>query len=88
MTFSKNHWSKRGLNLITYSPGVKYGERPGRSELIDLIKWKFQNGTFFFAHPLMFKYDSLFCDIHGLRNLFAVLKLFETEAKKMQFYGD
>ena len=43
MTFSINHGSKRGLNLMIYILGMKYGERPGkkwinRSDEMDISK--------------------------------------------------
>ena len=52
MAFSKNHGSKRSLNLIMHIIVIKYGEKAGKSDLTGLIKWKFQKVTFFFAHPL------------------------------------
>ena len=52
MAFSKNHGSKRGINLIMHIMVMKYGEKAGKSDLRGLIKWRFQKVTFFFAHPL------------------------------------
>ena len=36
-----------------------------KSKLADLINWKFQNGTFFFAHPLHanIQHDQLTYDV-------------------------
>ena len=50
MAFSKNHGSKRGLNLIMHIMVIKYGDKAGKSDLTGLIKLKFQKVTLFLVN--------------------------------------
>ena len=53
MTFSINHGSKRGLNLILHIMVIKYGEKAGKILFNRSDKMEISKSDIFFAHPLL-----------------------------------
>ena len=57
MAFSKNHGSKRGLNLILHRHimVIKYGQKAGKIIFNRSDKMEISKSDIFFAHPLLLK---------------------------------
>ena len=58
MAFSKNHGSKRGLNLIMHIMVIRYGEKGGKILFNRSDKMEISKSDIFFDHPL-FTYQGI-----------------------------
>ena len=56
MTFSKNHGSKRGLNLIMHIMVMKYGEKAGKIWINGSKEMEISKSDIFLGHPLSQKF--------------------------------